>query len=162
MTAQPSKWSRPAREARARLTDQERAYRDLRETPFAELVMDLARWYGWRSMHIRPARTAHGWVTPVAGDGKGWPDLTLVRARDRRLIFAELKRETEDPEAEQVAWLEALSALGMSRGSREAAGYLLAHHMPGTVLLPSIEVHVWRPSDLAEPTEDSVIGRILR
>jgi hypothetical protein len=148
VTPATSKWSRPAREARARLTDQERRFRDLRETPFADAVMDLARILGWRSLHIRPARTAHGWVTPVAGDGKGYPDLTLVRARDRRLIFAELKREVFDPEPDQIAWLEALSAVA-GVGDDDS-------------VMARIEVHVWRPSDLSDPIETSRIYEVLR
>jgi hypothetical protein len=54
--------------------------------------------------------------------GKGWPDLTLVRIRDRRLVFAELKRDGAKATADQAAVLAAL----------------------GT----AAECHVWRPADL--------------
>jgi hypothetical protein len=123
------------------------------ETAFADQVMDLARLLGWRSLHIRPARTKHGWVTPVAGDGKGWPDLTLVRARDRRLVFAELKREIGgEISPEQSIWLTTLGALDVKLGRTPQP-----FEIP-----PRVEVHVWRPSDLRDPIETSRIYEVLR
>lgn len=145
VTAQ-SKWSRPAREQR-RLTAEDRVLRSVAERDFQRQVCDLAELLGWSWCHWRPLRNSRGiWQVPVEGPlGKGWPDLTLVRARDRRLIFAELKREAEDPKPDQVAVLEILSELAY-----------------GVVIDPKIEVYVWRPSDLRDPIEASVIGRILR
>ncbi len=71
-------------------------------------VMDVARLLGYRTAHFRPAQTNHGWRTPVAGDGAGWPDLAIVG--HGRCLFIELKvgRNTLSPE--QTAWLEALRA----------------------------------------------------
>lgn len=43
-------------------------------------VLDLCRLLGLRTAHFRPAQTAHGWRTPVSGDGQGWPDLVIVGA----------------------------------------------------------------------------------
>jgi hypothetical protein len=91
-----------------------------REDTFTRDLLDLARLTGWRSAHFRPARTAQGWRTPVAGDGKGWPDLVLLRGG--RIIVAELKQEGKYPGPEQRAWLEAWRST-------------------------PAEVHVWRPSD---------------
>jgi hypothetical protein len=46
--------------------------------------------------------TEKGWRTSASGTmAAGWPDLVLVRRRDRRLIFAELKREGQDLRPEQ-------------------------------------------------------------
>ena len=133
----PSKWSRPAREAR-RLNAEERAFRLVAERDFQRQVTDLAVLLGWTWCHWRPLRNGRGtWQVPVEGPlGRGWPDLTLLRVRDRRLVFAELKREDQDPTADQVAVLEQLGV--------------------------TCEVYVWRPSDLADPVEDSVIWRALR
>jgi hypothetical protein len=62
------------------------------ESQFLGLVTDAAELYGWRWAHFRPARTAHGWRTPVSGPlGAGWPDLVMTRDRDGRMILAELK-----------------------------------------------------------------------
>jgi hypothetical protein len=73
-------------------------------------VTELAELYGWQWVHFRPARTVHGWRTPVSGPlGKGWPDLILTRPD--RLLAAELKaRGSETPE--QSAALYALARAG--------------------------------------------------
>jgi hypothetical protein len=95
------------------------------EASFMACVLEVARLAGWRSLHIRPARRADGsWRTPIGGDGKGWPDLTLVRPP--RLLFVELKSERGKLRAEQRDWLDTLR------------------------LLPQAEVHVWTPAEWEE------------
>lgn len=84
-------------------------------------VIDLARLLGWRVAHFRPARTDHGWRTPMQGD-PGFPDLVL--ANGDRVIFAELKSETGRVSLDQTAWIAAVTA-----------------HPP------FVEGVVWRPSD---------------
>lgn len=91
------------------------------EAAFQQVVIDYGTLLGWKIAHFRAARTKTGWVTPVAADGKGWPDLILVRGN--RIIAAELKSAKGRATAEQTAWLDALKAAG-------------------------IETHLWRPSDL--------------
>ena len=86
-------------------------------------VIDLAQVLGWRVVHFRPAQTSKGWRTAVQGDGKGYPDLTLLRGN--RGIAAELKSARGKVTAEQAAWLGAFLATGW-------------------------EVHVWRPADWVE------------
>lgn len=83
-------------------------------------TLDLLRLFGWRSIHVRAARTAHGWRTPIQGDGTGWPDVYAVRGP--HAIAAELKADRGRVSPEQTAWLDALRAAGVS-------------------------VHVWRPVD---------------
>lgn len=93
------------------------------EADWQRTVIDTARLFGWRVAHFRPARTKHGgWVTPVAADGKGFPDLVL--ARDR-VIFAELKTQKGKPTPDQDAWARAITAAGL-------------------------EMYLWRPSDLED------------
>jgi len=89
------------------------------ESDFTKQVIDLARLYHWKVAHFRAAMTKHGWRTPVQADGKGFPDLVLVRKN--RLIFAELKSEKGKMSHEQIEWACAL---------RDSLG----------------EVHDWRPS----------------
>lgn len=96
------------------------------EASFQRQVIALARLRGWMVAHFRPARTARGWRTAVQGDGKGFPDLVLVRPP--RLVFAELKSERGKETAEQVLWMTSLRATG-------------------------IEVYVWRPSQWEEIEE---------
>jgi hypothetical protein len=99
------------------------------EQMLLDAVIDLGHLFGWRIAHFRPAMTKHGWRTPVAADGKGWPDLTLTRGD--RLIFAELKSAKGRLTEEQQEWLRAL---------QNAA-----------------EVHVWRPSDWSDGSIERVL-----
>lgn len=84
----------------------------LTEAAFTRQVIELAKIRGWRSLHIRPARTAKGWRTPVQGEGKGFPDLLLVRGQ--RLLAAELKVKGRKLTPEQEAWLTALEGAGVA------------------------------------------------
>jgi hypothetical protein len=91
------------------------------EKEFMGQVLDLARMFGWRVAHFRPALTSRGWRTPVQADGAGFPDLLM--ARGSRLVAAELKREKGSATTpDQDAWLAALAAAGC-------------------------EAFLWRPSD---------------
>jgi hypothetical protein len=91
-------------------------------------VVELAeQWFGWRWVHFRPAKTKHGWRTPVSGPlGKGWPDLIL--ARPGRIVAAELKGDGGKVEPEQQDVLAALAAAG-------------------------VETYVWWPKDWNEIVE---------
>lgn len=61
---------------------------DVTEAEFQQLIVDLARWAGWRTYHTHDSRRSDA----------GWPDLVL--ARNRVLLFRELKarrgRMTDD------------------------------------------------------------------
>ena len=83
-------------------------------------VLNTLRLFRWRTLHVRPARTLHGFRTPLQGDGIGWPDVLAVRGD--RMIAAELKSDHGRLTPEQTAWLDALRDAGA-------------------------EVHVWRPAD---------------
>lgn len=63
------------------------------------------------------------WVTPVQGDGAGFPDLFMLRFN--RAICAELKSAKGKTTVEQKTWLAA-------------------------AMLANIEVYVWRPKDIDE------------
>lgn len=139
----------------ARLTDVERSERAMKEIDLQRLLVGkdgLAPMLGWEHVHIRPGLRANGqWRTSTSGSMAHWPDLVLVRTRDRRLIFAELKRQLEQPSDEQARVLDVLRSLDDPL-ARQPQPYHSAVH---------VEVHVWRPSDLRDPIQDSVIGRIL-
>lgn len=120
-------------------------------------IIDQARSLGWGvALSARKAMLAEAAayrVVPPPLDGlvfhpqyslgsePGWPDLTLIRRRDRRLIFAELKAEKGVVSARQAEVLELLRSLadaetwGMLRGEPHQFG-------------ARIEVYVWRPSDV--------------
>lgn len=81
------------------------------EQGFLRAVVALARLRGWRVFHQRPARTAHGWRSAVQGDGRGFPDLILLRGN---VIHAwELKTGRGKPTAEQEDWLQAFRDAGV-------------------------------------------------
>ena len=83
------------------------------ETEFLGSVLELAALLGWHAVHFRPAKTAHGWRTPVQGSlGAGWPDLTLVRAKDQRLLFVELKSDAGKLSPRQIEVHAVLAAAG--------------------------------------------------
>lgn len=80
------------------------------ERELQDWIVAAARLLGWRVAHYRPARTAHGWRTPVSYDGRGLPDLLL--ARDR-IVFAEIKVGRNRLSPEQTTWLEVLREAGV-------------------------------------------------
>ena len=82
------------------------------EADFQRAVIDLAHLYRWRVAHFRPAMMRSGrWATPVQGDGAGFPDLILVRAR--RLLALELKSDKGRATPAQIEWLADLAHAGV-------------------------------------------------
>lgn len=141
---------------RGRLTPVERAERAMKEIDLQRLLVGrdgIAPLFGWEHVHFRKGRTKDGWATSTSGSlGRGWPDLVLVRERDRRILFVELKRELEQPAEHQERVLEVLRSL--------AAGEPQPTPFPGT--WTRVEVHVWRPSSVRDPIDQSVAGLVLR
>ncbi len=71
-------------------------------------MIGYAQSRGWKVAHFRPGMTKRGrWVTAVQGDGKGFPDLILVRGD--RIIAAELKVGKGKCTTEQDEWLTAFA-----------------------------------------------------
>jgi len=83
------------------------------ERDFQQRVVEVARLKGWLVYSVPDSRRA-----TLAG----YPDLTLVRKRDKRLIFAELKREKGRVSSAQQDVLNALETI------------------------VGVSVYVWRPS----------------
>lgn len=99
---------------------------DLTEAQLQAHVLELAQMFGYKRAHFRPALTKHGWRTPVAADGKGFPDLVLLRPG--RIIFAEIKTAAGRLTRDQHEWLDAAQDAGA-------------------------ETYVWRPADLQHIAE---------
>ena len=108
--------------------NQQQAYK-LTEEEFQRMVIEVAHAYKWVVAHFRKARTLRGWVTPVQADGKGWPDLVLVK--QSRIIFAELKSEKGKLTPEQQVWIDLLSNVGDK----------------------DVQVYIWRPSQWEQLVE---------
>jgi len=103
------------------------------EAEFQNKVIEVARMYGWKVMHTRPAQMQSGrWATPIQGDA-GFPDLVLARPRDGDLIFAELKATKGRVSIAQAAWLKTITMTRMA------------------------EAHLWYPDDLPK-----IIKRLAR
>jgi hypothetical protein len=102
------------------------------ETAFQSDVVALARECGW-GLTIKAEKALafeaeqYG-VAPPALDGliyhprysmgsdPGWPDLVLVRRRDRRVLFRELKTDHNSLSRRQRAVLELLTDCGLDAG----------------------------------------------
>jgi len=81
------------------------------EAEFQSQIIEVARLYGWKVAHFRPAQIRPGrWATPIQGDA-GFPDLVLAH-QERGVIFAELKKEKGRLSIGQVAWVRTLLAAG--------------------------------------------------
>jgi hypothetical protein len=75
-------------------------------------IVAAAKLGGWLVYHNRPAQAGSGrWTTPLQGHA-GFPDLILVHAEMRRILFVELKRHPAKVKPEQLAWGTALTAAG--------------------------------------------------
>lgn len=88
-------------------------------------LLSTAKMTGWLAHHIRKSRGV------LMGD-TGYPDWTL--ARGGRIVYVELKRETEQPYHAQERWLIELAKN------------------------PAVEVYVWRPSDWLNGTITRILG----
>lgn len=84
----------------------------LNEAQFTVQVIQLARLFGWKVAHFRPAMTKHGWRTAVSGDGAGFPDLVLVKGRT--ILFWELKVKPNTASVAQGEWIDALRRAGVT------------------------------------------------
>jgi hypothetical protein len=105
------------------------------ERELQEAVIELAHVYGWKIAHFRPAMNARGdWRTPVAADGKGFPDLVMVSAH--ALLFVELKSDKGKVTPEQLDWINRLMHKS-HEWDKNTTG--VNEYMLGT--------DVWRPSD---------------
>ena len=90
-------------------------------------IVAEARKRGWRCAHFMAVQTkSRGWTVPVAADGKGFPDLFLVRDRP---VAIEVKGDGDSLRPEQREWLDAMRLAGVEAhviGPREwADGTLL-------------------------------------
>lgn len=98
------------------------------EKGFQRTLIHYAQSRGWIVAHFRPATVRDGrTVTPVAADGAGFLDLTMVRRN--RLLFVECKGpHIRKLRPAQQMWFDALRTV--------------AADSHGT-----IGVYVWNPSD---------------
>lgn len=101
-------------------------------------VVQFARQCGWDLVFHAPS--------VVTMHERGWPDLVLVRRKDRRLIFAELKAEKGKLSERQAEVLDILGSVAHDSGQGFISQYAasVSRAVSGT---PRVQVVVWRPSD---------------
>jgi hypothetical protein len=102
----------------------------VKEADLQRGVIERAQQLRWKVMHPLPGQTKKGWATATQGDGKGYPDLTLVR---ERIIFVELKAAAKYLTREQKLWRDWLLAAGA-------------------------EWYMWKPLQWFDGTIDSILG----
>jgi hypothetical protein len=91
-----------------RRVEEDDNYLPMRENELKVLVLRMAYANGWAVYHVPQA-------TMRNGGGSGYPDLTL--ARDKEVLWMELKQEKAQPSTEQWAWLAALPCAHVIRPS---------------------------------------------
>lgn len=96
-------------------------------------VRELAMLYGWDYVYHTTRSKMSPW---------GWPDLVLVRRRDSRIVFAELKTSSGVATPDQIGVLELLLdvAGGGYTASRNGSTPDGGH--------ARIDVELWRPGDI--------------
>jgi hypothetical protein len=108
----------------------------LSESELQKAVIGRAQALGWKAMHPLPGKVdrGRGYATSTSGDGKGYPDLTLVR---ERFVWVELKAEGKYLTVEQKLWRDWIIAAGG-------------------------EWYLWRPLQWFDGTVDVVLGVVLK
>ncbi len=86
----------------------------INEAGFMATVIEMAQLYGWMVAHFRPSQNKFGeWRTAVQADGKGFPDLFMVRAKTGHRMAVELKVGAHKATPEQETWLASMNAAGI-------------------------------------------------
>lgn len=119
-------------------------------------IVERASVWGWH------AHVANGFARPTVGFASVsrrqhpiWPELTLLRGRDRRIIFAELLSSRalaalSPARRDVLGMLQALEWDAASR-ERQVVEGALGH------CAPVVQTFVWRPGDLLDGTVDEVL-----
>jgi hypothetical protein len=121
--------------------------------------MEHAVLRGWHVSHAT-TEPAGGQLTGLVHESRvcfgcevGWPDLTLVRRLDRRLVFAALTSDEGGLSPRRRLVMDLLGALRWNTSSDERRRAELALGRAA----PSIEAFIWRPADLLTGTIDAVL-----
>jgi hypothetical protein len=104
----------------------------LRGGPLQKEIIAAGHRKGWKVAHFTQVFDGKRniWRTPAVADGKGWPDLVLVRDR---LVVVEVKGDGDKLRADQERWIAALLKAG-------------------------VETYVWTPVEWFDGTVDKVLA----
>lgn len=104
------------------------------EAEWQSQVQQIADLYGWDYCYHVVRSKFSAW---------GWPDLVLLRRRDRRIVFAELKRDGGKLSPEQMGVMELL--LEIAGGGWTDHGF----ETPADPLgMARVDVETWWPGDV--------------
>ena len=116
----------------------------LSEKELQKKIIGHAKLLGWRVGYFPRIQDVHGtWRTPVGADGKGFPDLLLLR--DRPLAM-EVKADGGRVSPEQDEWIAAFTLAGVeacvvSRSMWESGEIDAILRRRGPKPPPPVEVH---------------------
>lgn len=79
-------------------------------TALQKAILKEALRQGWLCAHFPPVRTEMGWRVPVGAQGKGWPDIFLLR---ERALAIEVKGDGDRMRPDQVKWRNAFVLAGV-------------------------------------------------
>lgn len=109
------------------------------EAAWQRQVIELLAIYGWDWWyHTHDSR-----MSPP-----GWPDIVAIRRRDRRILFAELKKQGGPATPEQLGVLELL--LDVSMGGYAPTAW---HSFTPPLGTARVDAYLWRPNDIDEVVE---------
>lgn len=109
-----------------------KADKTMSETEFKDILVTVARRYGWLVHHDLPAQNSRGrWATHIQGDA-GFPDLILLHPNSGKLFAIELKSDKGKLSPGQKRWLMAFEKSGiynavLKPSDMEYALYLLTN-----------------------------------
>jgi hypothetical protein len=87
----------------------------MREDDFYQPLVDLAKLFGWRIHHQRPAQNRSGkWSSAILGD-PGFPDFMFSHPTGL-LVIREIKGPRTTVTDDQSAWLTTLVSSGVDAG----------------------------------------------
>ncbi len=110
-----------------------KADKTMSETEFKDILISVAKRFGWLVHHDLPAQNSRGrWATHVQGDA-GFPDLILLHPNSGKLFAIELKSDKGKLSPGQKRWLMAFEKSGiynavLKPSDMEYALYLLTNH----------------------------------
>ena len=109
-----------------------KADKAMSESDFKDILISVAKRYGWLVHHDLPAQNSRGrWMTNVQGDA-GFPDLLLLHPSSGKLFAIELKSDKGKLTPGQKRWLMAFEKSGiynavLKPSDMEYALYLLTN-----------------------------------
>jgi len=124
----------------------------VKEAPFQQWILAVAKAGGWRVWHVPVPMKAvgHGRMVP-ARSGRGLPDLIMLHDRPPRLIFAEVKGDDGELSDEQREFLRLARGLRAGLATHFDGLHLALERLAGRDIPVEFEnpigVYTWAPGN---------------